>query len=148
MDSIITFTKSAIGLSLLPMKYTNYIGALAAIALIAICFVPWVYIETLHREITGMRATGTNYGKPGLMNILLSSVSVILFIIPAVWSKRLNLFICSLNVAWSVRNYLVVSQCELGECPEKRWGLYALVLLSIIIMGASLFPKVELKDSK
>ena len=36
------------------MKYSNYIGVVAAIALIGMCFLPWVVIPTLNVTLNGI----------------------------------------------------------------------------------------------
>ncbi len=89
----------------------------------------------------------TNLGKPGIMNLLMAVISVVCFIVPALWAKRLNLFICAFNLAWAVRNFLLVTQCQMGECPEKKAGIYAMLLLSALMMVMAMFPKVKLKEN-
>src|SRR4051812_41735753 len=114
------------------MKYTNYIGAILSIALIAFCFAPWVYIESIQTTITGVNTGVTNYGRPGIIHIFLSVLSIILFLVPRVWAKRANIFVTAFNFAWSIRNFLLVTQCQMGECPEKKPGIYAVFILSFI----------------
>ena len=126
------------------MKYSNHIGILAALGLIISCFLPWVYIETIHANITGLNAENTNFGRPGLINIILASVSVFLFLIQKIWSKRLNLLICAFIVAWSVRNFLLVTQCNMGECPIKKPAIYASILFSFLLLLMSMLPKLEI----
>ena len=128
------------------MKYSNYIGVLAAIFLIASCFIPWVYIESIKTTITGLKAEHTNYGKPGVLHIIFSIFSVIFFLIPAIWAKRTNLFVGAFNFAWAVRNFLLITHCDFGECPEKRFGIYAILLFSIVIIIMTTIPKVDLKN--
>lgn len=140
-----SLNKDDLHLSSLPyiMKYSNFIGVGAAVCLIAVCFAPWVYIEPLRLTLTGFQTNGTFYGMPGLMNVIVSIIAIVCFLLPHLGAKRTNLFICAFNLAWSVRNYLIVTQCQLGECPEKRFGIYALVSLAIVMMLMSLFPKVK-----
>lgn len=128
------------------MKYSNYIGVAAALALIAFCFAPWVYIGYIKTIITGFNTGNTNFGRPGAMHIMLAVFSIILFLVPKVWAARANLFVVAFNFAWSLRNFLLITQCEYGECPEKRFGIYAVVLLSFIILLMGFLPKVTLKD--
>ena len=125
------------------MKHSQTIGIAASVALIAICFLPWSFIESQQITVTGFHAEGTNYGKPGLFNIIMSVINIAMFLIPAIWSKRTNVFIASFNLAWSVRNYLLLSSCMMGECPEKKPALFILVGLSVIILVMTLLPKIE-----
>ncbi|MCW3113517.1 MAG: hypothetical protein JWR18_1913 [Segetibacter sp.] len=128
------------------MRYSNYIGVLAAILLIAACFLPWVYIDSIKTIITGVKADHTNYGKPGVLHIFFAILTSIFFLIPTIWAKRTNLFVAAFNFAWSIRNFLLISHCEVGECPEKRVGIYAILLLSIVILVMTTIPRVKLKD--
>ncbi len=128
------------------MKYSNYIGIAAAAALIAFCFFPWVYIQSVNTIVTGLRAEHTNFGKPGLLHIILAVISIVFFVVQKIWAKRINLFVCTFNLAWSIRNFLIVTQCEQGDCPEKRAGIYAVVLLSILMLVMSTLPEMKLKE--
>ena len=51
------------------MKYSNIIGAALVIILIIACNMDWVHIDGGKLTVSGLKATGTNFGKPGLMNI-------------------------------------------------------------------------------
>lgn len=127
------------------MKYSNYIGVAAALTLIIFCFVPWVYIGYIKTIITGVNSSHTNFGRPGAMHIMLAVFSIILFSLHKVWSLRLNLVIVTLNFAWSIRNFLLLTQCESGECPEKRIGIYAIILFSFVLLVMGLLPKLNVK---
>lgn len=130
------------------MKYSQLIGILAALALIATCFFPWSYIVSRDITVTGMDATGTNFGKPGLMNIIVSSISILLFATPRIWTKRTNIFFGIFNLGWSIRNFIIVSGCLMGECPEKKPALYLLLVFSVIMMLMTFLPKLELKPKQ
>ncbi|MEA3426489.1 MAG: hypothetical protein U9R46_09600 [Bacteroidota bacterium] len=127
------------------MKYSQTIGIIATLALVAICFLPWSYIASRQITITGFQAVGTNFGKPGLFTVILSGIMLVMFAVPAIWSKRTNVFIAALNLAWAFRNYLMISTCLMGECPEKKPALYIQVALSILILLMTLLPKLDLK---
>ena len=128
------------------MRWMKWIGIAAAIVLCISCFQPWVFIETKKLTLTGMDTTGTNYGKPGLLMLILTFLFIVFSLIPAVWSKRANMVVTALNVAWCIRNYFMVSTCSGGECPEKRLALYLVLASSIIMLIAALFPDVRLKN--
>lgn len=129
------------------MKYSQIIGIAASLALIAVCYQPWSYIESRNIIVTGLHATGTNFGRPGLINLILNVAITLLFILPYVWAKRLNVLIAALNVAWSIRNFLLLSACSGGECPQKRAGLYLLVSLSVIVQLITFFPRINIKET-
>jgi len=131
------------------MKYSKWVGLLAAIAIIAVCYLPWVYVPQVNLEIGGMYASGPqNFGRPGLMNCILSVVAIILFLAPFIWAKRTNIFVVAFNIAWAVRNYLLLSRCYGGECPEKKTGLYLLLLASLVMMAAAFVPDIAIKEEK
>lgn len=130
------------------MKYSAPIGIAAALLLIGLCFLPWVYIESIRTTVTGLKAGGTNFGRPGLLHIIFSVVSIVLFLIPAIWAKRTNLFMGAFNVAWSVRNFFVVTQCELGECPHKFFAIYAIIPAAVLLLVMTMLPDIKLKDKR
>jgi hypothetical protein len=68
---------------------------------------------------------------------------LIFFVVPSIWAKRTNIFIGAIVFAWSVRNYILVSTCLMGECPVKQPALYALVAASFVVMMMTLLPKIN-----
>jgi len=106
---------------------------------------PWTFIASKNITVTGFSAEGTSFGKPGYLNVILSFVCLIFFIIPKIWAKRTNVFIAAINLAWAFRNYLLLSSCLLGECPEKKAGLYLLLLASVIMQAMALLPKINVE---
>jgi hypothetical protein len=130
------------------MKYSQLIGLLSALAITGICFMPWIYIGSIHTVVTGLQAEGTSYGKPGLLNIFLSALCIIFFIIPKLWAKRANVFIATINFAWAVRNYILLTTCLAGECPQKKAGLYLLVLASLTVLVMGFLPKISVESEQ
>ncbi len=128
------------------MKYSQTVGLVAALALIGICFLPWVTIESKNLVISGMNAKGTDFGTPGKVNVIFSIIMAVFFALPKVWAKRTNVFIGALNFSWSVKNYLVLSACLMGECPTKMPALFGLVALSGISLLMTFFPKIEVEQ--
>lgn len=127
------------------MKYSQQIGILGVAILVIACFMPWSLIVSQQITVSGFEATGTNFGKPGLVNLFLGLVILVLFVLPQIWAKRLNLFLAAFNLAWSVRNYLLVTACLMGECPEKKMGIYLLIAASVLIQVMALLPKMDIK---
>lgn len=129
------------------MKYSKWIGFLAVIVVVLVCYTPWIYVPSVQLEVAGMFSHGkSNFGKPGLMNIICSAGAAILFLLPQVWAKRTNIFFCGFNIAWAVRNYIMLSRCYSGDCPEKKAGLYILVAASAIMLIMSFLPDVEINQ--
>lgn len=128
------------------MKHSQTIGVIAVLALVGICYIPWSFIESKNIVLTGLNTAGTEFGRPGLVNIALGTLALILFIIPTIWAKRINIFVGAINLAWSIRNYLLLTSCFLGDCPEKRPGIYLLLFASVTILVMSLLPKVNMPE--
>lgn len=130
------------------MRYMKWIGLAAAILLIVSCFTPWVVIESRHITISGVDATGTNYGKPGYFHFLMTILFLVCTFVQRVWAKRLNLAITALNIGWAIRNFLVISACQGGECPDKKNGIYLMFLASVLMLLSALFPDIKLPEEK
>ena len=128
------------------MKYSQLLGVIAVAALAGICYLPWSYIPDRHIIVTGMSAPGTDFGKPGLMHLVLGVLLALFFLIPKVWAKRINVFIAAINLAWSIRNYILLSSCYMGECPQKKPGLFLAFFLCLFIQVMTFLPKIRIKD--
>jgi hypothetical protein len=126
----------------------KWIGLFAVILLIVSCFLPWVIIPSKNIIVSGIDSTGTNFGKPGYTHFVLSFFFIIFHFIPKLWAKRSNLLVVALNIAWAIRNYFIISMCREGECPEKQIGLWLVLLASVLVLVAALFPDIELKEEK
>lgn len=120
------------------MRYSQIIGIITVIGLVILCFMPWIYIPTKAITVTGLNSEGTNFGKPGLFTIIFSSLSLICFALPIILLKRINVFVAAINLGWNIRNYILLSSCFMGECPEKFIALYLIILLSFIILVMTL----------
>ena len=128
------------------MRYLKWIGVLSALLLVVACFLPWIHIESKDIIVTGVDAPKTNYGRPGYFNLLMTVFFIVFTLIQRVWAKRANLLVVALNVAWSIRNYFILSTCQAGECPLVQPALYGLLVLSILMLISGLFPDMKLKQ--
>lgn len=130
------------------MRYMKWIGLLAVVLLVVSCFFPWVIIPSKNIVVSGVDSTGTNFGKPGYAHFILGFFFVLFHLVPKLWAKRINLLIVALNLAWAIRNYLIISMCREGECPEKQVGLWLVLAASALMLIAALFPDIQLKQEK
>jgi hypothetical protein len=128
------------------MKYSQLFGVIAVAALAGVCYMPWSFIADKNIMVTGMSAPGTDFGKPGLMHLALSALLAFFFLIPKIWAKRTNVFVAAINLAWSIRNYILLSTCYMGECPQKKPGLFLLVALCLFIQIMTFLPKINLPE--
>jgi len=115
--------------------------------LAGVCFLPWVVIESKQIIFTGWNTGNSHFGKPAVLTTVFCGVMVLCFALPFVWSKRLNLFIAALNMAWALRNYIIITACSMGECPIKKTGMYAQLILPIAILICSFLPKVKVNKA-
>ncbi len=130
------------------MRHMKWIGLAAAVLLIVSCFTPWVVIESKNITISGVDATGTNFGKPGYFHLVLTVFFLLNLFVQRVWAKRLNLLVTALNLAWAVRNFFIISACHAGDCPEKKTGIYLMFLASALMLVSALFPDMKLPAKK
>jgi len=128
----------------------KWIAILATIALVIACFNTWVVVPSTFEyiSITGLSAEKMKLGKPAYFHFFMAAVYLIFHFTPTIWAKRWNLLFAALNLGWAIRNFFLVSACAAGECPQKKWGLYVLLISSVIMMLAALFPKIELKKEQ
>ena len=130
------------------MRYMKWIGLAAAAALVLSCFIPWVFIQSRNISVSGVDATGTNFGKPGYFHFLLTVVFLLCTITPRVWAKRLNLLITGLNLGWALKNFFVVAACSGGECPVRKMGIWIMLLASVLMLISALFPDMKVPVEK
>lgn len=122
------------------MKSFHYAGLAAALLIIGAGFLPWLYIAPIQQTYTGMDTGQSNFGKPAVLSIFFAVFFLAFTLIPRGWAKRVNLFVGAAVVAWNLRNYLILSHCELGYCPDKKIGLYLSLLLAIVMLVAACVP--------
>lgn len=130
------------------MKYSQTIGFIAVVLAILVCFMPWVYIESKNITVTGFKAEGTRFGRPGMFIVYMGSIAALLFLIPKIWAKRVNVFLTAMVFAFAIRNYLLLTTCSAGECPKKQVGLFLLLAFSAITMVMSFLPKIDLSKQQ
>jgi hypothetical protein len=128
------------------MRWMKWIGIMSAILLVVFCYTPWVFIHSKQLTISGVNTNGTNFGKPAYFHFVMAAIYIALALISKLWSQRSNLLIGAFNLAWSFRNFIIIPVCMMGECPEKKQGLYMTLFASILMMIAALFPGIKLKQ--
>lgn len=128
------------------MHWLKWVTIAAALAVIGSCFFPWVIVESRDIVITGIDARGTNYGKPGYMNLLFTGMFFVFSLIPRLWASRINVFLATLNFAWSLRNFIILPRCEGGECPEMKMALIIVFIGSIVMLLGTVFTPVATRE--
>ena len=129
------------------MKYSQTIGILLCLSLFFFSTQPLVFIESKQWIITGWKTEGTNFGQPGKFLAYIGGMSLLFFALPYLWAKRFNMVLGTLMVAWCFRNFIVLSTCQMGECPQKQWALYGCVIASFGILIMTFLPKITILKS-
>ncbi|MEO6722757.1 MAG: hypothetical protein ABIN67_20485 [Ferruginibacter sp.] len=131
-------------------KILHWIGLAACIALIVSCLMPWAYysdasiMNKADRTFTGFFTYGNNYGKPGKLLVLISVIAFMLMVLPKIWAKRVNLFVCALGVGYAIKSFVLYTSCYNAYCPEKKFGIYLMLISTILMLIASAFPHLKL----
>ena len=134
-------------------KIVHWVGLTACVVLIVACFMPWAYYADAHiiaeadKTFTGFYSYQNNYGKPGKMLTLVAIVVIILMLLPKVWAKRTNLFVCALAVGYAIKSYILYVSCYNAYCPEKKTGIFLMLVSTIVMLIAAAFPKLTLEEA-
>ncbi len=134
-------------------KILHRVGLAACLLLIISCFLPWAYFADLHivneadRTFTGFYSYRNNYGKPGKFLVMLGLIAMVLILLPKIWAKRTNLFVCALAVGYAVKTYILYVSCYNAYCPEKKAGIFLMLTATIVMLIASAFPHLALKET-
>ena len=103
----------------------------------------------MHLQIGGLFSTGHhNFGKPGIINIICSAGAAVWFVLPALWAKRTNIFFCGFNIAWAIRNFILLGRCYEGDCPVRQPALYLLLIASCLMLLMAFVPDVPVTEEK
>jgi hypothetical protein len=129
-------------------KFLNIAGILACITLIIVSFLPWAYYADLQQTFTGFYSYKNQYGKPGKFLSIFAVTALALMLLPKIWAKRTNLFVCALAVGYAIKSYILFTSCYNAYCPEKKLGIYLMLASTIVMLLASIFPDLKLKPSE
>jgi len=125
------------------MQISKLLAILSAGVLIAACFFPWVTVDSKNVVIGGMHSTVMQFGKPGMLHLILCGVYLLLLAFHKPWSLRVAFFVALFNIAWGLRNLILIPTCRGGICPEKQPALYAAFIACILMVVSVLFIKVK-----
>ena len=128
------------------MKYSQWTGIVAIIMLMVSCFLPWTYHPDLDKTFSGFFSQNNVYGKPGKVIMFFSLLALLCFSLPRVWAKRLNFFICAVLVAYAGRNFIIFAGCYGGICPEKKIGLWIMLVSAILSLIMAVIPDIKLTN--
>ncbi|MDQ6609379.1 MAG: hypothetical protein M3Y85_06130 [Bacteroidota bacterium] len=113
------------------MRFTRILPFIAVVLLVVSCFLPWMQIESRNITITGVNTNGTSFGQPGYFNFFWAVLYLLFLLINKNWSKRVAIVFAAFNIAWALRNFLLMPACQMGDCPVRKEGLYLLLFASL-----------------
>jgi len=122
------------------MNWKKIFALFSVALLIGSAFMPWISVPDKDIVVSGVDASGTNYGKPAFFNLLMVLCFLVFTFINQVWAARFNVFFAAMNMAWAIRNLIVLGHCVAGECPTKETGIYLHVISSLFILVAAMLP--------
>jgi len=129
-------------------KTLQRLGLIACIMLVVACFMPWAYYADLKESFTGFYSYKNNYGKPGKFLTLIALISFALMYLPKIWAKRVNLFVCAVGIGYAIKSYILFTSCYNAYCPEKKAGIYLMLMATVLMMAAAIFPDLKIKGKK
>ena len=125
--------------------FFHYTALFSCIAMIAVCFIPWVHYNSINETFTGFHVnkfpTGVYYGRPGILISIFTGIIFLMNIWNNANAKRANLFISALLFAYCIRTYILFTGSLFDGEVVKEWGIYLIVILSLILLVCSIFPK-------
>ena len=130
------------------MKYSKYIGILAALLMVAACFMPWTFYPDLGKTFNGFFSQENAYGKPGILLSMLAAISIILFLVPRVWAKYWNIFFSAIIFTYALKSFVLFAGCYPKGCPEKLIGIWLMMAGASIVLLASLMPETRRRNSE
>jgi hypothetical protein len=123
------------------MKYSQAIGVVLILAFGLVAYSPWIYTPD-GTPVTGMGSS--MFGKPALFNFFCCAFALVFFAVPRLWAKRANIFFTTMNLAWALKNFIILSICRQGACPDRRLPLYLMFLFALGILVMAFLPRVSL----
>lgn len=130
------------------MKYYKWIGLAACISLAIACFMPWTYYADINKSFTGVFSQNNAYGKPGKFLFAFAIASLALILLPKVWAKRLHLFLAALFTGYAIKSYILFTSCYNTFCPDKKFGIYLMMVSCIILLIVAIFPDLKISAEK
>jgi len=74
-------------------------------------------------------------------------MAIVLYLVPRIWAKRTNMFVAAIVLAFAIKCFILYTSCYTGICPEKRIGIFLVLLASMVMVAAALTPKIAVKEN-
>jgi hypothetical protein len=129
-------------------KILQRTGIIACVALAVACFMPWSFYADINETFTGFYSYQNQYGKPGKFLCLIAGIAFTLMMLPKIWAKRTNLFVCALGVGYAIKTFILFTSCYNAYCPEKKAGIYIMLITTVLMLLSSAFPDLKISKEK
>ena len=131
-------------------KNIHYLAIVATLAIIATCFIPWVHYNNIDVTFNGYNvkkfATGVYYGRAGIIITIFAAISLLFTLMQSMVAKRVNMFLCALLVAYTLRTYVIFTGSLFDGEVTKLAGIYLIVILSFVMVICSVFPYLKKEE--
>jgi len=125
----------------------RWLSILTAALIITSSFYTWVSVDETNFFVGGFYSSeASRFGQPGLFHVIFSVIIILLLLIGKLWSYRTAFFISAFNIAWAVRNFMLIPACSGGVCPEKHTALYVILFGSIALIVFTAMVEVKPKQ--
>jgi hypothetical protein len=128
------------------MQWKKWLAVVMFAGLLLIGFLPWVSIPARQLTVTGYAGESMGFGKPALLHLIFGGGVLLMLLIGRLATYRVAFFLAAFNIAWAVRNFIALSACSGGRCPEKHPALYGVVAFSLLGMILILLIDSPLKS--
>ncbi len=130
--------------------FFHYLSLLCCIAIVAVCFMPWVHYNNINETFTGFHVrrfvTGNYYGRAGIIVCALVAIVFLCTLLPYRFGKRVSLFVAAVLVAYSISKYTIFTSALFPDEIIIYPAIKLLVALSFVLLVAVAFPKKSNKD--
>ena len=131
-------------------KNLHYLAIIATLGIIATCFIPWVHYNNIDVTFNGYNvkkfATGVYYGRAGIIITIFAAISLLFTLMQSMVAKRVNMFLCALLVAYTLRTYVIFTGSLFDGEVTKLAGIYLIVFLSFVMVICSVFPYLKKEE--
>lgn len=128
------------------MQSIRWLAILTAAIIITACFYTWVSVDEKNFFVGGFfSSANSRFGEPGILHVAFCSVYILLLLLNKIWSIRTAFFISAFNIAWGIRNFIVISACSGGLCPEKHTAIYVILIGPLGLIALTSFIEVKAK---
>jgi hypothetical protein len=128
-------------------KYSPWFALVFFGLLVLACFLPWTFHEDIGKNFTGFFSEKNIYGKPGKFLVIAGGLTTLIAFVKIVWLKRVALFLSAINVAYAVTAFIRFGSCYDGYCPERKFGLFLMLVTTIALLVISMLPKGIVKST-